>query len=42
VALFGIVLLGAIAAALVRQLSGRRRGTSAAMAEPTQLARASS
>jgi hypothetical protein len=40
--LFGIVLLGAIAAALVRQLSGRRRGASAAMAEPTQLARASS
>jgi uncharacterized membrane protein len=40
--LFGIVLLGAIATALVRQLSGCRRDASAAMAEPTQLARASS
>jgi len=33
--LFGIVLLGAIAAALVRQLSGRRRSASAAMVEPS-------
>ena len=40
--LFGIVLLGAIATALARQLSGRRRDASAAMPEPTQLARASS